>query len=398
MKRLDEILARKKEIREAVTDKTKNLSLEDLNSLNDELDALVAEEKEIQTRRAIASSIEQRTATDIVEEEVVPDEEGELIDIDNVETRQKMSKEVRSFLKYMMSAGKETRGVTLVNGQAVVPDELNDEIITEMKEVSDVLSYINLKNVKGNLQVGNLTNIEGNDDKDGDEITASGGLTGDISFGSYRTSAKIELGVGLDNSSLASFKELVVSELALALAMKMEKQVMVGTGTNQAEGLFSKTLPAAQNMSVSIADFGHKTLATLKGKIRRPYGKRASFVINTETFHEMIEGMVGLDGHPIYNENTELLLKKPLVISDEAPKNKILYGYGKRYWYNYNMAPQIASSEHEKFSDGLIVHRALAFGDGHVMDTKAFAVLTLTEPANEPSKTPGNTEDTNLEG
>ena len=42
------------------------------------------------------------------------------------------------------------------------------------------------------------------------------------------------------------------------------------------------------------------------------------------------------------------------------------------------MAPQIASSEHEKFSKGMIVHRALAFGDGHVMDTKAFAILEIT--------------------
>ena len=42
------------------------------------------------------------------------------------------------------------------------------------------------------------------------------------------------------------------------------------------------------------------------------------------------------------------------------------------------MAPQVASSEHEKFSEGMIVHRALAFGDGHVMDSKAFAILEIT--------------------
>ena len=97
--------------------------------------------------------------------------------------------------------------------------------------------------------------------------------------------------------------------------------------------------------------------------------------------------MVDANGRPIYDDATELLLKKPVIISDEAPKDKILFGYGKRYWYNYNMAPQVASSEHEKFSDGMIVHRALAFGDGHVMDDKAFALLEITStPASSGSE------------
>ena len=378
-KRLKEIEARKTEIRAALEDTSKDI---DLDVTNAELDALNAEETNLKKRAAMARSLETgKVDPDKVEK--VPgadeDEEDEGGNTMNEETRtSKMSKEVRSFLKYMMSGGKETRGVTLANGQAVVPEELDNEIITEMREVSDVMSFINLKNVRGNLRVGNLTSIEANEDNDGDETQEKGGVTGDIEFGSYRTSAKIELGVGLDAESLEAFKEIVVSELALALALKMETQVMTGTGTNQAEGLFAKELPANQKMSVNLADFGHKSLATIKGKIRRAYGKRASYVVNTETFHNLIEGMVGSDGHPIYNENTELLLKKPVIISDEAPKNKILFGYGKRYWYNYNMAPQIASSEHEKFSKGMIVHRALAFGDGHVMDTKAFAILEIT--------------------
>ena len=140
-------------------------------------------------------------------------------------------------------------------------------------------------------------------------------------------------------------------------------------------------------MTVKLTQWSHTTLTTLTGLIRQAYGKRASFLINTKTFHSLIEGMVGTDKHPIYNSDTELLLKKSVILSDEAPENKILYGFGKRYWYNYNMAPQISSSEHEKFSDGLIVHRALAFGDGHVMDKKAFAVLTIDTTAAASSNT-----------
>ena len=291
-KRLKEIETRKAEIRAALEDTSKEI---DLDATNAELDALNAEETHLKKRAAMARSLETgKVDPDKVEK--VPgadeDEEDEGGNTMKEETRtSKMSKEVRSFLKYMMSGGKETRGVTLANGQAVVPEELDNEIITEMREVSDVMSFINLKNVRGNLRVGNLTSIEGNEDNDGDEIQEKGGVTGDIEFGSYRTSAKIELGVGLDAESLEAFKEIVVSELALALALKMETQVMTGTGTNQAEGLFTKELPANQKMSVKLADFGHNSLATIKGKIRRAYGKRASYVVNTETFHNLIEGM-----------------------------------------------------------------------------------------------------------
>lgn len=387
-KRLNEIKTRKAEIKADLVDTTKDI---DLDATNKELDALNAEEEKLQKRAEMAKNLE-TGEVDPDNVETIPgtdedeEDEGGKEDMKEEKRTSKMSKEVRSFLKYMMTGGKETRGVTLANGQAVVPEELDNEIITEMREVSDVMTFINLKNVRGNLRVGNLSAIEANKDADGDTIQANGGVTGDITFGSYRTSAKIELGVGLDAESLEAFKEIVVSELALALALKLEAEIMTGTGKNEAEGLFTAELPAAQKMSVTAANFGHKALASLKGKIRHAYGKRASYVVNTETFHDEIEGMVDSNGRPIYDSTTELLLKKPVIISDEAPKGKILFGYGKRYWYNYNVAPQVASSEHERFSDGMIVHRALAFGDGHVMDSKAFAMLEITATSTASTK------------
>ena len=401
-KRLNEIKTRKQEIRQMLEDTSKDVNLEEINK---ELDNLNKEENQIQERLKIAMSLEvdgmdpdKKESAPTVDDEEKDNEEGEggNNNMPNEEKKRKpMSKEVRSFLRYMMSGGTEKRGVTLSNGQAVVPEELDDEIITEMREVSDVMNFINLKNVRGNLRVGKITAIEANQDEDGDTITAKGGVTSDITFGSYRTSAKIELGVGLDAESIDSFREIVVSELALALAIKLEAQVMQGTGTEEAKGMFVETYPSTQKISVTEENFGHKVLASLKGKIRRAYGKRASYVVNTETFHDKIEGMVDANGRPIYDDATELLLKKPVIISDEAPKDKILFGYGKRYWYNYNMAPQVASSEHEKFSDGMIVHRALAFGDGHVMDDKAFALLEITSASAGASD---NEEETGLEG
>lgn len=389
-KRLKEIKDRKTEIRSLLEDTSKEVNMEEINQ---ELDNLNKEQSEIEARSKVALQLRNGEIEADKESKVSADEEDdeEVEVVTKEERKSKMSKEVRSFLKYMMSGGKETRGVTLQNGQAVVPEELDNEIITEMREVSDVMNFINLKNVKGTLRVGNITAIDANKDKDGDTIEAKGGVTGDITFGSYRTSAKIELGVGLDSESLDAFKEIIVSELALALALEIETQVLNGTGTNEAKGLFVEELPAAQKMTVKLTDFCHTSLTTLKGLIRQAYGKRASFLINTKTFHSLIEGMVGTDKHPIYNSDTELLLKKSVILSDEAPENKILYGFGKRYWYNYNMAPQISSSEHEKFSDGLIVHRALAFGDGHVMDKKAFAVLTIdtTEAASSDTEVKG---------
>lgn len=389
-KRLNEIKTRKQEIRQMLEDTSKDVNLEEISK---ELDNLNNEENQIQERLKIAMSLEvdgmdpdKKESAPTVDDEEKGDNEGEggNNNMPKEEKKRKpMSKEVRSFLRYMMSGGTETRGVTLSNGQAVVPEELDDEIITEMREVSDVMAFINIKNVRGNLRVGNISAIEANQDQDGDTIQAKGGVTGEVTFGSYRTSAKIELGVGLDAESIDAFREIVISELALALAIKLEAQVMQGTGTNEAKGMFVETYPSTQKISVPVEDFGHKALASLKGKIRRAYGKRASYVVNTETFHDKIEGMVDANGRPIYDDATELLLKKPVIISDEAPKNKILFGYGKRYWYNYNMAPQVASSEHEKFSEGMIVHRALAFGDGHVTDDKAFALLEITDATEE---------------
>ena len=370
--RLKEILERKAAIKRSI-DNNEEI---DLDAIEKEVEELTNEETQIRKKMSIAHSLETNEIEPQHEEEI--DEESE--EDGPVKRKKNMSAEVRSFLRYMMSGGRETRGVTLENGQAVVPDELANEIITEMREVSDIMTFINIKNVRGNLTVGDLTSIEANSDKDGDTIQAKGGVTGEITFASYRTSAKIELGVGLDAESIDAFKDTVIEELALSLAIEVEKQITANTQkTGVAESLFAADIPASQKMQVEKSSFGHKQLAAIKGKIRNAYGKRASYVVNTNTFYELIEGMTGTTGHPIYNEENGTLLKKPLILSDEAPANKILFGYGKRYWYNYNMAPQIASSDQEKFSDGMIVHRALAFGDGKVMDKRAFAILEITD-------------------
>lgn len=228
-KRLNEIKARKAEIRTLLEDTSKDVNLEEINS---ELDNLDKEQRTLEKRAEIAQKLETgELEPDNAEKApgLDDDEEEGGKEMNTEERKTKMSKEVRSFLKYMITGGRETRGVTLTNGQAVVPEELDDEIITEMREVSDVINFINLKNVRGTLRVGNLSAIGANKDKDGDAITANGGVTGDVTFGSYRTSAKIELGVGLDTESLDAFKEIVVSELALALAIELESEVMTGT-------------------------------------------------------------------------------------------------------------------------------------------------------------------------
>ena len=189
-KRLNEIKTRKQEIRTMLEDTSKDVNLEEINN---ELDNLNNEEAKIQERLKIAMSLEvdgmdpdKAEKAPTVDDEEKSEEEGEGGNNNmpkEEKKRKNMSKEVRSFLRYMMTAGKETRGVTLENGQAVVPEELDDEIITEMREVSDVMNFINLKNVRGILRVGKMTAIEANQDEDGDTIAAKGGTTTDVTFG-----------------------------------------------------------------------------------------------------------------------------------------------------------------------------------------------------------------------
>ena len=144
-KRLNEIKTRKAEIKADLEDTTKDI---DLDATNKELDALNAEEEKLQKRAEMAKNLE-TGEVDPDNVETIPgtdedeEDEGGKEDMKEEKRTSKMSKEVRSFLKYMMTGGKETRGVTLANGQAVVPEELDNEIITEMREVSDVMTFIN---------------------------------------------------------------------------------------------------------------------------------------------------------------------------------------------------------------------------------------------------------------
>ena len=110
-KRLKEIKDRKTEIRSLLEDTSKEVNMEEINQ---ELDNLNKEQSEIEARSKVALQLRNGEIEEDKESKVSADEEDdeEVEVVTKEERKSKMSKEVRSFLKYMMSGGKETRGVT----------------------------------------------------------------------------------------------------------------------------------------------------------------------------------------------------------------------------------------------------------------------------------------------
>ena len=151
MTRLEEIEARKLEIREEV-EKTEDL--DKVEELEKEVDALNEETEEIteaQKQEEVAEALEEGKPEVVAEAKEVSIEKKEERKMETRNTKEYID----AYAEYIKTGKDEEVRALLtenVNGQIAVPDFVYDEVKTAWNK-NDILRYVNLTEVKGNLKV-----------------------------------------------------------------------------------------------------------------------------------------------------------------------------------------------------------------------------------------------------
>ena len=151
MTRLEEIEARKLEIREEV-EKTEDL--DKVEELEKEVDALNEETEEIteaQEQEEVAEALEEGKHEVVAEAKEVSIEKKEERKMETRNTKEYID----AYAEYIKTGKDEEVRALLtenVNGQIAVPDFVYEEVKTAWNK-NDILRYVNLTEVKGNLKV-----------------------------------------------------------------------------------------------------------------------------------------------------------------------------------------------------------------------------------------------------
>lgn len=254
--------------------------------------------------------------------------------------------EERAFADYILGKSTELRtgeqNVDMTNNGAIIPTTIANRIIKAVKDKCPILAGSTLYRVKGTLKVpvwGNAGsgnppthNIAVDYQTEFQEITADAGKFTSVDLGGYLAGALTLIGRSVENNAVFSVVDFVVNQMAEEIAIWLEGQLLVGTGSSAAQGAtkVSNGVTAASATAVTADE-----LIELQGKVKQVYQANACWTMAPATFTAIKKLKTGQGVYLLQEDFTQAfpyrLLGKPVYLSDNMPAmttgNKaILYG------------------------------------------------------------------------
>ena len=251
--------------------------------------------------------------------------------------------EERAFADYILGKSMELRsGEQNVdwtnNNGAIIPTSIANRIIKAVKDRCPILAGSTLYRVKGTLKVpvwGNANsthNIAVDYQTEFQEIVADAGKFTSVNLGGYLAGALTLIGRSVENNAVFSVVDFVVNQMAEEIAIWLEGQLLVGTGSSAAQGAtkVSNGVTAASATAVTADE-----LIELQGKVKQVYQQNACWTMAPATFTAIKKLKTGQGVYLLQEDFTQAfpyrLLGKPVYLSDNMPAmttgNKaILYG------------------------------------------------------------------------
>jgi HK97 family phage major capsid protein len=333
--------------------RTESATAEQLASANQMMDEASSLEKRISGLKAIeAHEAEQRSFTPAARSAT-----------DQTEQRTRSLTALRSFLQNGR-VDAEYRDVltTSASGAATIPQLMNPELVTAMREFAPILSIVDNRVTDNNgapmkMSLVNYTSTllpvvtEGNAFPEIDPTFTSAIVSVDKLGGIVKLSAE-ELADS--NFNLGAW---LTEQWANVMGVSLENYVTLGNGSHIA-GLV--TLAGVGPTTAVAAKVAYPDVAALFGSVTAAYARNGSFQMSTGT-RAFLMGLVATTGQPIFDITPQgnpfsTIFGRPVVINDSLPAiatgNKpILFGdFLKGYLLRTDGAPTIKRLD-ERYAD-----------------------------------------------
>ena len=291
MNRIDEIKARKVEIRSLID----SADMETLKAFQDELAILNEEAEELRTREEIAKQLETNNNL------------GNSLNLKGLNEMNNISlesQEYRSAFMEYVTKGTEipaefraaATSVSADNG-AVIPTTVLNEIVTKLEKYGDILPRVRRVSYPAGVTVPtSATKFEAvwqNENAVGESQKMT---TASISFTAYQLRCNAGVSFHMDVRSLAAFESALVKNVVDAMGKALEKAIIAGTGTGQPTGITAAT--AVAKVDATACDYA--TLVKAVKAVPSAYKKDFVFIMNEGTALNFAT-MVDKNGQPIIN-------------------------------------------------------------------------------------------------
>ena len=311
---------------------------------------------------------------------VVTDEKKEELRAEDIE--------LRAFANFIRGEITENRAETLsksANG-AVIPKTIAAKIIETVKELSPIYAMATRYNVKGELvfpvydETTEAITVAYASEFSG--LTSTSGKFAAVSLSGFLAGALTKVSKSLVNNSDFDLVNYVINKMAEAIALFLEKELLVGTASKMTGVLSSTKGITGLSATAITAD----ELIDLQMTVPEIYQANASWIMKKDTF-KAIRKLKDTDGAYILNKDATKafgwdLLGKPVYISQNMPAmasatKAIAYGDFSGLYVKLveNMDIQVLV---ERFADE---HAVGVVGwveaDSKIIEPQKIAVLTM---------------------
>ena len=348
----------------------------DLDALEAEARSLKDELAKIEQRERLMNEVETRgrTARDFGEELEPEETKTRTFDVDSVEYRD-------AFMKKLMGRELDEEERTAVSASVAIPTHTMNLIIGRLKK-NPLLEAIDITYIPSNVSfpVEGTVNDAAWVDM-GTAATDSDDTLTSITLSAYKLIKTVEITADVKAMAIPAFEAWLVSRLSNRIEKTVDVSIINGTGTNQATGIL-KTISTTTGKWAK-AGMTYADLLKVVASLPTEYANGASFVMNRTLFYTQVLGIEDTNKKPIVVADLQSpakfnILGYPVIIDDNMPDDKLIFGDLKEYKFNFVQAPEIKANESVAFRTGSLVYRALALADGKLADIAAIKVFEKT--------------------
>lgn len=379
-KRLLEIRARKMEIRKALEGEGKV----NLNALQEELKKLDAEQEEIEEREKIAQGIQFGKEPEGVQKRSKPQAA--------VKKNPYESDEYRSaFMEYVTKGtpipAEFRDAATTTDAAALIPPTTLNRVIEKVRTYGNILPLVTRTAYKTGLAIP-TSNV-----KPVAKWVAEGATSekqkkvlGSITFSHFKLRCAVAVTLETENMTLSAFEDVLVSNVAEAMAVALETAIISGTGSGQPTGILNDL---SKGTTINVSKLAYKTLIDAEAAIPQAYEAGSVWVMNKPTFMQFL-GMTDSNGQPIARVNagvngvpSRVLLGRNVVLCDYLPtfattlkKTDVFAFIYRMKDYVLNSNYSVAMKIYEDNDTDDIVKKSIMIADGKPVDFNSLVLLT----------------------
>ena len=368
---VEELEARKAAIGAEIDNEGADLDAlsEEIRSINEELEKRKAEAtKRAEIRQAVAAG-----EGEVVQTFKAPEikEERKMFGVDTKEYRDAWTK---SIVKREMN---EEERSALSSAGAVIPTMTVNAVWDKLVKPAELLGKVDVSQFASYVRFPKATTVNAATGQAvGGEISESSDVIGYVDLIPNEYVKLLTVGADIDHMAIDAIHDWIVDNLTKSIRYAINKDILVGSGSNALKGITQSVNAAATALPGTITK---ASILKIMGALGGAYQQGAIWVMTPEMFYENILTLTQLNDYIINDGFTFRLFGHDVVLMSEAlvsSKETIFYGDPSAYKVNIFKALEVKPFETATTTN--IQFRGACLADGELLDTSAFVRFAQT--------------------